>query len=217
MSIIVYAGYNAPPFAKGLIRDFRVLWMLEETGLAYDVKWFDLSQRGNKSEAYLVVNPFGRVPAIRDEDTDLSLFESGGIVGYLAQKSGLFLPATLNENAKANQWLAFTISTLEPIIVDHFFAEHFWTTEIGNKERQEKLYRQSAGLLAVLNNELEGHVALIGNEFSIADLMMGCVLRYTLEFDLLDEAPEVARYVHTLYGRPAFKRAYDLHLSGPIA
>ena len=99
--IKVYAAYNYPPFLKGIVRDLRVIWALEELGLPYQVEWLDTSQGEHHTAEYRQLNPFGKIPALKDGE--LSLFESGAIVNYLFERAGRIAP-TNAERARNHAW-----------------------------------------------------------------------------------------------------------------
>ena len=125
--ILVSAFKSVPPFARGLVRDLRVRWALEEAGLDYDQK---LLADGEKDSAdYRDWQPFGQVPAY--EEDGLRLFESGAIVLHIAEKTETLLPRDPAGKARATEWLIAALNSVEPHVqnlaaIDLFYANEEW-------------------------------------------------------------------------------------------
>src|SRR6266404_992699 len=125
-----YAFGFVPPFAKGLVRDLRARWALEEAGLPYRVTL--VGEGAMPRSDYRAVQPFGQVPAI--EDGDLTLFESGAIVLYVAERSDTLLPRDPAIRARVIQWMFAALNTIEPPVqqlaeIDLFHAGASWAKE----------------------------------------------------------------------------------------
>ncbi|WP_239651566.1 glutathione S-transferase family protein [Neosynechococcus sphagnicola] len=164
-----------------------VQWYLEELAVPYEFVLLDMQAGAHLQPEFLAINPFGKVPAIVDED--LQLWESGAILLYLAQKYGQLTPLPL---AIAAQWILFANATL----VSGIFVE-------SNRERE--LPR----LMSPLNHLLEQHPFLLEDGFSVADVAVGSVLAYIpimLKLDL-SEYPAIVSYIERLSERPAFQRS----------
>lgn len=178
--------YGAPQSRASIIQ-----WYLEELQLPYEFVSLDLKQGEHRQDAYLAINPFGKVPAIADEG--FHLWESGAILFYLAEKAGK-LPTNPGDRAIINQWILFANSTL---------ANGLFLEAVREKEMPR--------LLTALDQQLAQSSFLLGDEFSVADVAVGSILAYVpimlkLSFDAY---PQVADYVQRLTARPAFQASID--------
>jgi glutathione S-transferase len=208
--ITCYAFGAVPPFARGLVRDLRVRWALEEAGLPYRVTLVGDAEGAIPPAAYRAIQPFGQVPAIADGD--LTLFESGAIVLHVAERSEALLPHDPAARAHVIQWMFAALNTIEiPIqqlaAVDLFYAHERWA-----QERRPVLVDAVRRRLAELAACLEGRDHLIG-PFSAADILMVSVLRILRHTDLLSEEPVLAAYQRRCEARPAFGKALAGHLA----
>lgn len=205
-----YAFESVPPFAQGLVRDLRVRWALEEAGLPYRVTLVGAGARALPPSGYRAVQPFGQIPAI--EDGDLTLFESGAIVLYIAERSGALLPDDAAARAHAIQWMFAALNTIEVPIdklaeIDLFHSDQSWA-----KERRPAVVASVRRRLNELAACLEGREHLVG-AFSAADILMSSVLRILRHTDLLQEEPTLAVYKERCEARPAFARALAAQLA----
>src|SRR6478735_4079837 len=114
MTITITAFEQSPDGGKGLARDTRVRWALEEAGQPYEVRL--VSFRAMKEPAHLALNPFGKIPTY--EEGDLALFESGGIVFHIAERHAGLLPIDPNARARAIAWMFAALNTVEPPILE---------------------------------------------------------------------------------------------------
>src|SRR6185312_8384377 len=112
--VTITAFERSPDGGKGLARDTRVRWALEEAGQPYDVRL--VSFAAMKAPAHLALHPFGQIPTY--EDGDLALFESGAIVLHIAERHAGLLPAEPNARSRAIAWMFAALSTVEPPIVE---------------------------------------------------------------------------------------------------
>src|SRR6266702_4772771 len=128
MAVIKISAFRwAPPPAQGLVRDLRVRWALEETGLVYEqqlINWGDQS-----SASYRALQPFGQIPAY--EEDGLTLFESGAIVLHIAERSDALMPSDPGARARVKTWIFAALNTVEPNIqnlaaIDFFYAAEEW-------------------------------------------------------------------------------------------
>src|SRR5215204_2669703 len=118
MTITITAFERSPDRGKGLARDMRVRWALEEVGQPYDVRL--VSFKAMKEPKHRALHPFGQIPTY--EDGDLALFESGAIVLHIAQRHAGLLPDDANARARAITWMFAALNTVEPPIVDRGMA-----------------------------------------------------------------------------------------------
>src|SRR3979490_2320823 len=118
MSPTITAFERSPDRGKGLARDMRVRWALEEVGQTYDVRLLSFDEM--KEAAHRMLHPFGQIPTY--EDGDLALFESGAIVFHIAERHAGLLPDDAKARARAIMWIFAALSTVEPPIVERFVA-----------------------------------------------------------------------------------------------
>lgn len=208
MSIIITAFANSPDRGRGLARDMRVRWALEEVGQPYDVRLVPWEKF--KEEAHLQRNPFGQIPTY--EEGDLTLFESGAIVLHIAERFPGLLPADADARARAKMWIFAALSTIEPPIVDRDVVSYAERGKIWQGERFAMVDERIRGRLAQLSARL-GDDAWLGADFSAADIVMVHVLRRLEGSGLLEEFPTLAAYVARAKARPAYKRAFAAQLA----
>src|SRR5207247_5761324 len=118
MNPTITAFKQSPDRGRGLARDMRVRWALEEVGQAYYVRLLTFKEM--KEPAHLALHPFGQIPTY--EEGDLTLFESGAIVFHIAERHGGLLPDDANARARAITWMFAALSTVEPPIVERSMA-----------------------------------------------------------------------------------------------
>ena len=114
MTPTITAFEASPDEGRGLARDMRVRWALEEVGQPYEVRL--VSFREMKEPAHLAIHPFGQIPTY--EEGDLALFETGAIVFHIAQRHAGLLPEEANARARAVTWMFAALNTVEPPIVE---------------------------------------------------------------------------------------------------
>jgi len=203
MTITITAFERSPDGGKGLARDTRVRWALEEVGQAYEVRL--VSFEAMKAPAHLALHPFGQIPTY--EEGDLALFETGAIVFHIAQRHPGLLPADANGRARAITWIFAALSTVEPPILElgtAMFAEggRPWTAE-----RMPLIEDRIRDRLKQLSVRL-GDADWLDGAFSAGDLMMASVLLRLRASGLLDEYPSLSAYVARGEARPAYQRAF---------
>jgi glutathione S-transferase len=206
--ITITAFKWVPPFAQGLVRDLRIRWALEETGLPYTVRLIDGAVQ--KTPDYRALQPFGQVPALIEDN--LTLFESGSILLHIGEKSEVLLPRQPDERARAITWLFSALNSIEIAIVplaqiDLFYSSEEWA--IARRPAAEAFVRQR---LADLAGAL-GEKPYLEGRFTLGDLMMVTVLRNLRHTDLVAEQPALAAYLARCEARPAFQRALDAQMA----
>jgi glutathione S-transferase len=213
--LTVYAFGNVTPEVRGITRDLRALWAVEEAGLGYRVHSLDDIRGELRGEDYLRINPFGLVPSI--DDDGFKVFESGAILLYVADKSGTLLPKDAKNRALATQWAFAALTTVEPAMTDLAAIDKFSTDEDWAKERRPMLVKAARANLKTLEAELAGRPYLLGDEFTVPDILLISVLRFIQHTDLLEDVPAVSAYKTRCEARPAWKRvlaAYEARLAG---
>ncbi|HET7331122.1 glutathione S-transferase family protein [Dyella sp.] len=207
MSITITAFERSPDGGKGLARDTRVRWALEEAGLPYEVRL--VSHRAMKEPAHLRLQPFGQIPTY--EEGDLVLFESGSIVFHIAERHGLF-PADANARARAITWMFAAINTVELPILELVTAKFIEGDKPWSAERMPLIADRIRGRLRQLAACL-GDAEWLDGAFSAGDLLMVSVLLRLRPSGILDEFPTLAAYVARGEARPAYKRAFAAQLA----
>ena len=205
---VVTAFEWVPPFARGLVRDLRVRWALEEIGRPYDTEL--LNARAPRPDEYLARQPFDQVPSFRDGNLDI--FETGAILLYLGEQDSRLLPTDTRARWEAISWVFAALNSVEPVIVriisyDIFHADKPWAPDA--REASLGLCKQK---LKRVNDALAGKDWLAG-QFSIADIMMVTVLNGLRHTDLVAEYPALAAYHARGTARPAYQRALDAQMA----
>ena len=209
MTITITAFERSPDGGKGLARDTRVRWALEEAGLPYDVRL--VSFRAMKEPAHLALHPFGQIPTY--EEGDLALFETGAIVLHIAERQpGLLFPADANARARAITWMFAALSSVEPVILEYTSAKFADRDQSWYAERLALVMDRARGPLRRLSARL-GDADWLDGDFSAGDLMMVSVLLRFRPSGLLDEFANLAAYVARGEARPAYQRAFAAQLT----
>lgn len=204
----ITAFENSPDRGRGLARDMRVRWALEEVGQPYEVRL--VSFGAMKEPAHLARHPFGQIPTY--EEGDLALFESGAIVLHLAQNHAGLLPDDANARTRAITWMFAALNTVEPPLVEYAMAKVFEREKPWYEQRQPMLEDRARKTLGALSSRLDDSEWLDG-AFSAGDLMMIGVLFRAKPTGILDDYPNLAAYVARGEARPAFKRAFAAQLA----
>jgi len=204
--ITISAFREVPDFAKGLVRDLRVRWALEEAGLPYKSRL--LGQGEQDKLDYRVLQPFGQVPIF--EENEQILFESGAIVLHIAENVEALLPKDPAGRARATQWLMAALNSVEPAIVNVFSIDFFYTSEEWARLRRPRAVELMNMKIDAVAKWLGDKPYLDGDRFTVGDLMMTTVLRFHADVSRRD--PRLAAYIERCTSRPAFARALDAQL-----
>lgn len=190
----------------------KITLFLEETGLPYTILPINIGKGDQFQPDFLKVSPNNRIPAIVDRapadgGEPISLFESGAILLYLAEKTGQFMPSTLRGRSDVLQWLFWQMGGLGPMAGQN---HHF------NTYAQEKIpyaidryVRETGRLYGVLNKQLADR-EFIAHDYSIAD--MACypwIVPHERQDQNLDDFPHLKRWFDAIAARPATRRAYE--------
>ncbi|MBS0200266.1 MAG: glutathione S-transferase family protein [Proteobacteria bacterium] len=208
MGIVITAFERSPDGGKGLARDTRVRWALEETGQPYDVRL--VSFQAMKAPAHLALHPFGQIPTY--EEGDLALFETGSIVFHLAERHPGLFPTDANARARAITWMFAALNTIEPPILDLSNARVIERDQPWAAERLPVVVERIRARLTQLATRL-GDSEWLDGDFSAGDLMMVSVLLRLRPSGILDEFPSLAAYVARGEARPAYQRAFAAQLA----
>ena len=208
MTPIITAFERSPDRGKGLARDMRVRWALEEVGQAYAVRL--VSFHAMKEPAHRALHPFGQIPTY--EEDDLVLFESGAIVLHIAERHAGLLPDEANARARAIAWMFAALNTVEPPILELATAGLLEGDMPWTGQRLPLVRDRIRNRLGDLSARL-GDADWLDAEFSAGDLMIVGVLLRLKASGLLDEYPNLAAYVARGEARPAFQRAFEAQLA----
>ena len=208
MSPTITAFKRSPDRGRGLARDMRVRWALEEVGQPYEVRL--LSFKAMKEPAHLALQPFGQIPTY--EENGLTLFESGAIVFHIADRHAGLFPNDANARARAITWMFAVVSTMEPPIIERTVARLLERGESWCEQRLPIVEERIRKRLSELSHRLGDADWLDGN-FSAGDLLMVSVLLRLKGSDMLDEYPNLSAYVARGEARPAYRRAFDAQLA----
>lgn len=208
MTITITAFERSPDGGKGLARDTRVRWALEEAGQPYEVRLVSFADM--KKPAHLARHPFGQIPTY--EEGDLTLFETGAIVFHIAQRHVGLLPEDAAARARAITWMFAALNTVEPPILELVTVKVFEGDKPWSPERLPLVMDRIRARLAPLSARL-GDGEWLDGAFSVGDLLMVSVLLRLRMSGLLDEFPNLARYVARGERRPAYRRAFASQLA----
>jgi len=199
----ITAFESSPDRGRGLARDMRVRWALEEVGQPYDVRL--VSFEALKRPAHLARNPFGQIPTY--EDGGLVLFESGAIILHIGERNPGLLPDDPDARARAVAWMFAALNTIEPPILDRSFAVLLERDKPWHADRLPLLDDRVRTRLAQLSARL-GDADWLDGPFSAGDLMMVHALRRLDGSGLLEEHANLTAYIARAEARPAYRRAF---------
>jgi glutathione S-transferase len=187
---------------EGAGRPPRVRWALEEAGVPYDYVVMD--SEAASSEEHARRHPLGRVPALETDDG--TLFESAALCLHIADlhPQAELIPASgTQERGEVYQWAFFAMTEVETAMVRAYLARRGSDAEA--TEKAEARLEKAANAIA---DALDGRDYLVGNRFTIADIVVGGVLDSARRYDLLPDSPALRSYLERLDSRPAKQRAY---------
>ena len=208
MTPTITAFESSPDRGRGLARDMRVRWALEEVGQPYDVRL--VSFKAMKEPAHLRLNPFGQIPTY--EEGDLALFETGSIVLHIAKHHAGLLPDDANARARAITWMFAAVSTVEPPIVERSMATLVERDKPWYAERLTMLDDRVRARLTQLSHHM-GRADWLDGAFSAGDIMMVHAVRRLEGSGLLEEHPNITAYLARATTRPAYQRAFAAQLA----
>ena len=208
MTPTITAFERSPDRGKGLARDMRARWALEEVGQPYDVRLLSFSEM--KESAHRMLHPFGQIPTY--EEGNLALFESGAIVFHIAERHAGLLPDDANARARAITWMFAALSTVEPPVVEREAAMLVERDKAWYEERLPILEDRVRVRLGELSDRL-GDADWLDDAFSAGDLLMVTVLRRLNGSGILEKYPNLSAYVARGEARPAYRRAFDDQLA----
>jgi glutathione S-transferase len=208
MTPTITAFERSPDCGKGLARDMRVRWALEEVGQPYDVRLVSFTEM--KEPAHRALHPFGQIPTY--EEGNLALFETGAIIFHIAERRAGLLPDDAHARARAITWMFAALNTVEPPIFDLALAKVLERDKSWYEERLPILDDRVRVRLGDLSSRL-GDADWLDDAFSAGDLLMVHVLQRLKGSGILEEYPNLSAYIARGEARPAYKRAFDAQLA----
>ena len=202
--------------------------MLEETGLAYEPHYVDFGTNDQLSPEFLAINPNNKIPAIVDPNPlgsgpggkPLTLFESGAILLYLAEKTGQLLPQDAAQRYETLQWVFWQVGGVGPMFGQLGFFHKFAGKDYEDKRPRDRYVAESKRLLKVLNQHLASRNWMVGDAYTIADIAIFPAVRNLLEHyeagDLvgIQDFPHVTRALAAFVARPAVVRGLGIPARG---
>ena len=206
----IYGVKAFRPELKGIIRDLRTIWLAEELGIPYERISLDPTVGENKKPEYLKINPFGKVPTVLDGD--FSVFESGAICQFLAEKHNKFIPSSRTpEYFKCIQWCYFAVSSLEPNCARIFSCDVIYEKNQTTADIRKLAMEQINRFVPVLEEIFKTQSTIMKSGFTIADILIATCLGFCQNGDALAAYPNTQKYYANMSARPAFKKAAALN------
>lgn len=206
----VYVFKSLPPFLWGYTRDIRVMWALEECGIAYELLGLDCGPNGLQDETWFeAISPFKQVPVI--DDNGYILTESGAILLYVAEKSEQLIPRDLQGRAQVYRWLITSLNNIEPFALPILFADLQGDSNPHLKALRPWHVEILDRFLPTLDKMLKSQPFVTGAEFTVADIALTCVLRELRKTEILGNYPNVENYRRHCEERPAFVKVLNAY------
>ncbi|MEQ1956703.1 glutathione S-transferase family protein [Mesorhizobium sp. CN2-181] len=202
--ITITAMKWAPPFAAGQVRDHRARWILNEVSWPYTVRLIDACDLA--SDEYRQKQPFGQVPYM-EEGGRPTLFESGAIVIDVAIRAGKLIPPEGTDRSMVISWVIAALNSIEPFLMNVAEVEYFMHDAGQQEARRPAVVAAAEQRLSQLETALGDCQWLVGDAFTIADLMMASVLKIARRLNLLDTHPLLISYQDRCLDRPAYRKA----------
>jgi GSH-dependent disulfide-bond oxidoreductase len=197
-------------FTAATPNGWKVSIALEEMGLPYNVRPLSLSKLEQKEEWFLKINPNGRIPAIIDHGNgDFAVFESGAILIYLAEKSGMFLPAEAKARSRVIQWLMFQMGGVGPMMGQANVFFRYAPEKI--PYAIERYQREVRRLFEVMERQLAANEYIAGHEYSIADIALwSWIAGYSWSGVSVEGLPQLTRWMNLVGARPAAQKGRNI-------
>ncbi|HBT31515.1 MAG TPA: thiol:disulfide oxidoreductase [Pusillimonas sp.] len=190
----------------------KITLFLEEAGLEYKLTPVNIGKGDQFKPEFLKIAPNNRIPAIvdqapADEGEPITIFESGAILQYLAEKTGQFLPSDLRGRVETIQWLHWQMGGLGPMAGQNHHFNQYAPEKI--EYAIDRYVRETARLYGVLNKRLADREFVAGNEYTIADMASyPWIVSHPKQQQNLDDFPNLKRWFNNIGERPATQRAY---------
>jgi glutathione S-transferase len=206
----VYVFKSLPPFLWGYTRDIRAMWALEECGIPYETIGLDCGPNGLQDEtSFEAVSPFKQIPVIDDDGYILT--ESGAILLYLAEKSGKLIPPDLKGRAQVYRWAITSLNNIEPFALPVFFADLMGDSNPHMKAQRPWNVEILARFFPKIDQMLKTQPYIVGDQFTVADIVFACVLRELRKTEVLEKYPHITNYRKRCEERPAFGKVLNAY------
>jgi glutathione S-transferase len=206
--IKIYGGKAPIPEIKGIIRELRPIWLLEEMGLPYERISLDPKNGDNRTEEYFKLHPFGKIPLL--QDGDFTIFESAAICHYLAQKHEKFIPPNgTPEYYSCIQWCYFSVTNVEPQTSRLFACDIMLEKGPTTNAIREMAVSNLKYYFEKLEKIFETRMTLLASGFSIADILLTSCIGASKDNMIYESFPLIRKYFQTHSARPAYIRAFD--------
>ncbi len=206
----VYVFKSLPPFLWGYTRDLRAMWALEECGIPYEPLGLDCGPNGLADETWFeAISPFKQVPVIDDDGYILT--ESGAILLYLAEKSGKLIPRDLQGRAQVYRWTITSLNNVELMTLPILLADLQGDSNPHAKALRPWLVETLGRFLAPIDQMLKNQPFVTGADFTVADIVLTCVLREIRKTEILRKYPHIENYRHRCEERPAFVKVLNAY------
>ena len=206
--ITLYGFGRIFPEGHGETKDMWAQWALEETGLPYRVHALDHTAGELDGDAFSRISPFHQAPVI--DDDGFVVAESAAVVLYLAEKAGKLIPSDVLGRTRVVQWCFAAVSTVAPTLMCIDLIEMFDRDKAAHKLRAE-VRKIADRWLGDVERRLEDREFIACTDFTVADIMMACVLRDIRKTDLMEPFPRMKAYYQRCLGRPAWQRTLALY------
>jgi GST-like protein len=197
-------------FGMGSPNVLKILIMLEEAALPFDFIRIDVIEGEQFGEAFKTLNPNSKVPVLVDDaapNHPVTIFESGAILLYIAEKAGAFMPNDLNERYDALQWLMFQVASVGPMFGQ---AIHFNFATKEDSYGRTRFTNEAHRLVSVLDQRLDGRDWVAGSAYSVADIALFPWVRTLKDFlPKVVERPNIQRWYGEISARPAVQKAVE--------
>ncbi len=191
----------------------KISIMLEETKLDYKLIPINIIKDEQFDKNFLEISPNNKIPAIYDYDTKISMMESGSILMYLSEKTGIFMPNDDKSRWKRDEWLMFQMASLGPMLGQ---VHHFVKFNSGKSTYAEERYSAEAlRIYGVLNTRLGISQYVAGNDYGIADISIWpWIARFEWQNIDLNKFPNILRWYKEIASRDAVIKGYDMPSMG---
>ncbi|WP_199097759.1 glutathione binding-like protein [Dyella sp. ASV21] len=192
----------------------KIVLFLEESGLPYTIKPVNIGQGEQFAPSFLAISPNNRMPAIVDTQPadggePVSVFESGAILQYLAEKTGRFLPSDVRGRYNVLEWLYWQVGGLGPMLGQNHHFSHYAAEKI--PYAIDRYVNETRRLYGVLDKRLEGRAFIVGKDYTIADMAAyPWIVPYENQGMRLEDFPHLQQWFAAIRERPATQRAYAL-------
>ena len=191
---------------------YKILLFAEEAGLTYTIKPVNIGKGEQFDPAFLLISPNNRIPALVDYvpamgEGPISLFESGAILLYLAEKIGRFIPSDLRGRVEVLQWLFWQMGGLGPMAGQNHHFKHYAPEKISYSI--DRYVNETNRLYGVLEGRLMDRRYMAGDDYSIADMASYPWVLPERQGQNIDEFPHIKRWKEDIAARPATVRAYE--------